>query len=338
MSNTQKKDDFFKIDVECHVVGNQDKIKHFPGVQMWWTAVDGCKRALWEVGAPPGYLESLPPQEREKRIDIDALVEYMDKYGVDIACLIPESMMETTGYSHQWSTNMDALEWYRQYPNRFMLEPNVSPIKQRGLKNVLWELEYWVKEHDARIFKFYPPEDTFINDPEIWPFYEKAQELGAVISIHAGVSMVPPGKSKYGHPILIDDVARDFPELKIVAFHMGYPYFDEMNAVAMAHPNVHVSLTELCPWGINAPYKFAKMLGEALRFAGPDKISWGTDYIGLGLIYNMAVNGLLNFEMPEELQRNYGYPPVTDELKAKIFGGNLGKLLGIDTSVRRINK
>lgn len=56
----------------------------------------------------------------------------------------------------------------------------------------------------------------------LWPFYERAEALGIVLDIHTGFSWVPPGKSKYAVPILLDDVARDFPQLNIVAFHMGY--------------------------------------------------------------------------------------------------------------------
>ena len=58
-----------------------------------------------------------------------------------------------------------------RHPDRFLYQPNLSPIKQRGVRNAIWELEYWVKDKGARIFKFYPPEDTYINDPELWPFF-----------------------------------------------------------------------------------------------------------------------------------------------------------------------
>jgi hypothetical protein len=119
---------------------------------------------------------------------------------------------------------------------------------------------------------------------------------------------------------------------------MGYPYCDDLNLVAMGHPNVYLCLSLLVPWAITAPYKFAKILGEAIRFVGPDRIIWGTDSAGYGAQIGAAVMGLRDFQIPEELQWQYGYLPLTDDDKHKIFGGNLAGLLGIDSSVRRIGR
>jgi hypothetical protein len=46
--------------------------------------------------------------------------------------------------------------------------------------------------------------------------------------------------------------------------------------------------------------------------------------------------GLRDFQSPQDMQKDYGYPVITDDDRAKIFGGNLGRLLGIDTSKRRV--
>jgi len=246
-------------------------------------------------------------------------------------------MMDTTGYSSRWCTNGEMARVVEAHPDRYLYQPNLSPIKHRGVENATWELEYWVKEKGAKIFKFYPPEDTYINDPELWPFYEKAQTLGIVLDVHTGFSWVPPGKSKHAQPILLDDVARDFPGLRLVAFHMGYPLCDELNMVAMGHPNVYLCLSLLIPWALNAPRKFAKILGEALRFAGPDRIIWGTDCAGFGFQVRWAVEGLREFQMPEDLRQGYGYPEITEEIRRKIFGENLAKLLGIDPTKRRVS-
>jgi predicted TIM-barrel fold metal-dependent hydrolase len=327
------RDDYFKIDPEAHMVGRMEPLNHFPGVRMWWKAIESISRPLL-LGTPLDALQEVPPEDLQVNADPEALVAAMDRYGVDIACLLPESMMDTTGYSSRWVTNGDMATVVERYPDRLLYEPNISPIKFRGVKNAIWELEYWVKEKRARIFKFYPPEDTYINDPDLWPFYAKAEELRIVLDIHTGFSWVPPGKSKYALPILLDDVARDFPELKIVAFHMGYPYCDDLNMVALGHPNVYPCLSLLVPWALSAPRKFARIIGEALRFVGPERIIWGTDYAGFGAQIAAAVRGLRDFQIPEDMQRDYGYPAITDEDRRKIFGENLARLIGIEPTRR----
>ena len=158
-----------------------------------------------------------------------------------------------------------------------------------------------------------------------------------MLDIHTGFCWVPPGKSKYALPIYLDDVARDFPNLKIVAFHMGYPYCDDLNMVAMGHPNVYLCLSLLIPWALSAPRKFAKIIGEALRFVGSDRIIWGTDSAGFGIQIRAAVMGLREFQIPEDMQKDYGYPEITDEDRRKIFGLNLAGLLGIEPK-RRIKE
>ncbi len=336
MKHNPWEDGFFKIDPECHIIGDMEPVNHFPGVQMWWKSIDGIMRPLMQ-GAPAEYMQELEPWEMQKSTDPENILRAIDKYGVDIACLLPESMMDTTGYTSRWFTNGDTWKAVQTHPDRFIIEPNLSPLTHRGVKNAIWEMEYWV-EKSAKIFQYYSPEDTYINDPELWPFYKRAEELGIVLDMHTGFSWCPPGKSKYCLPIQLDDVARDFPELKLVAFHMGYPYCDDLNLIAMGHPNVYLCLSLLVPWAITAPYKFARILGEAIRFVGSDRIIWGTDSAGYAAQIGAAVLGLRDFQIPEELQWQYGYLPLTDEDKHKIFGGNLAGLLGIDSSVRRISQ
>ena len=335
MAKEFKKDDYFKIDPEPHILG-EDHPDYFPGVKLWWHSVMAIKRPLM-MGMPQSIMDLFEDSELKPDPDPDMLIAAMDKYGVDIGCLLPESMMDCTGYTSRFCTDTEMAKWVDKYPDRFIYQPNLSPIKFKGVKNTLWELEYWVKERGAKIFKYYPPEDnTVINDKDLWPFYEKAQELGIVLDIHTGFGWVAPGRFQNGLPMYLDDIARDFPELIINAFHMGYPYCDDLNMVAMAHKNVYVCLSLVVTWALSAPYKFAKILGEAMRWVGPDKIIWGSDDPGLHMQTGCAVLGLRDFQMPKELQEKYGYPEISDEDKRKIFGGNLGKLLGTDTTKRRV--
>ena len=93
MNSKGVKDNFFKIDPEAHLIGDMTHINHFPGVQMWWKAIESIKRPLI-FGAPPKMLEPLlvgvEEWEMLKNSDPANLLRAMDKYGVDIACLLPE--------------------------------------------------------------------------------------------------------------------------------------------------------------------------------------------------------------------------------------------------------
>ncbi len=167
-------DDYFKIDPEAHLIGDMEPINHFAGVKMWWKAIDAIARPLY-FGTPPEALAGVEPHEFEKSADPENLLAAMDKYGVDVACLLPESMMDTTGYSSRWVSNGEMARVVETHPERFIYQPNLSPLLHRGVDNAISELEYWVNEKGARIFKFYPPEDTFINDSALWPFYARAE-------------------------------------------------------------------------------------------------------------------------------------------------------------------
>jgi uncharacterized protein len=332
------KDNYFKIDVECHLSGDTKQyIDYFPGYKQWWTGTSGTAAAFGAAPKKPEAPKAETTKSTEPEIsEEDRLLTYMDRYGVDMACILPESMMDTTGYSTKWSTNGFCAAACERHPDRFILQGNVGPLIHRGMKNVLWELDYLVKERNCKAIKFYPPEDTYINDERIWPFYERMQQLGIPLTVHTGFSWCPPGKAKYCLPIQLDEVATDFPDLKIIAFHAGWPYCHDLNMVALTHPNVYITLSLIMSWGQNAPRRLAEIIGEAIQFAGPERVIWGTDFYGAGGLLRLAVDGLRNFQMPEDLQKGYGYAPVTDEIKAMIFGGNLARILGVDTSKRKV--
>jgi len=334
-----EKDDYFKIDVECHISAEVNKkyFNYFPEYKKW---VWGTAETARAFNATPHHVTrdwKEAPVTKAEKSDVpeeDRLVQYMDRYGIDMACILPESMMDTTGFTTKWSTNGHLLAAAEKYPDRLIVQPNVGPFVRREMKDILWELDYLVQERGCKLFKFYPPEDTYINDKRIWPFYKRCEELDVAISIHTGWSWCPPGSAKYCQPVLLDDVVNEFYDLKIIAFHAGYPETKELNMVALTHPKVYISLSLLMPWYKAAPRRLAEIIGEAIQFAGPDRIVWGTDFYGPGGLFREATIGLRTFEMPEDLQKGYGFAPVTEEVKRKIFGENLAGILGIDTHRR----
>ncbi|HEY5532381.1 MAG TPA: amidohydrolase family protein [Candidatus Anoxymicrobiaceae bacterium] len=322
-----EKDQFFKIDIEMHIVGDMTSIEYFPGVQAWWQGIAGVTRQFL-LGIPPQYV--ITPEEITKRAEPEAIIDWMDTYGIDVACIIPEAMMDTTGYATRWVTNGQAAAICERWPDRLVLTPNVGPVKIRGMKNALWELEFLVKEHNARMVKVYPPEDLPMNDPQMYPLYEKAGELGIPVALHTGWCWVPPGVSYNCLPVLLDQVASDLPDVNFIAFHAGYPNFLDLALSAAVHPNIYFGLNLLVPWAANAPRRFGEILGEALRWVGSERIVWGTDCAGFGAQVRGAVQGLREFEIPEDMCEGYGYPQLTDDDRANIYGLNMAKLLRIE--------
>ena len=318
--------DYFVALSECQMLNEASlaEMSYYPDFQRWWQSVDGVVRAwsghtLQEGAGMPHPVAS-------------ELIKYMDEGGVDVAFALREPMMDVSGYATCMSTNGFVIKEIAPYPDRMYLECNVGPIMRRGVKHAIWELEYLVKNHNARLCKVYACEDGPLNDPEMWPFYSKASELGVPLTIHMGMAYVVPQPTKYTLPILLDDVLLAFPDLKVIAYHMGWPYHEELFGLAGKHKNLYISMSGIVGWFQRAPYRGYHMIGQAMEWAGPDKI-----VMGLDLSYDdmpRIVDWVRNLEMPAELQEKWGYRAITDEIRAKFLGLTLAKLAKIKPTKR----
>jgi hypothetical protein len=321
------KTDAFVAMTECHFMNEQSmaEMSYYPQFQRWWGSVDGIMR-VWAGRSLAGGGDMPHPRAH-------ALIEWMDKAGVDVCFALRESMMDVSGHSAPMSTNAFILSEIAPYPERMYLEANCGPVIRRGIKNAIWELEYLFKSGNARLCKVYQPEDDGpLNDPRMWPFYEKAQELGIPLTIHTGLAYVPPQPSKNTHPAQLDEILLDFPGLKIIAYHMGWPYHEELFGLAAKHPNLYISISGIVGWFARAPQKGWHMLGEALEWATEDKLVLGFD-----LPFDdmpKVVDYVRNFDIPKDVREGWGYPEITDLTRAKILGLNLAKLTGLEPTKR----
>jgi len=324
------KDDYFKFDCETHLYNDISHLQHFKWLQQGSRGAAGAVKALGL--AHPELAKLVPPlQGWPPASPPELLIEFMDKYGVDMACVMREDVTIASGYSTPYSTNGQMLEACEKYPDRFVFVANIAPMLRRGMEESLWELEYLAKEKNCKVVKFIGELAPF-NDRQFWPFYEKVRELGLVLFVHTGCAWVPPFPTKYYHPEALDEVANHFPEISIVAFHGGWPYTRTLNMIAATHPNVYIQLSLMLPWCITAPRRAAEIIGEAIQFVGSERVIFGTDYFGPGaeLLIRLSVQGFSEFEIPEDMQEGYGFAPLTPDVKRKIFGENLSRLLDIE--------
>jgi uncharacterized protein len=317
--------DYFIMACECHMYPDVSHIIYYPGVKRWFDGVTVAGNTKL-TNVNPADIPSAPMAEE--------LIADMNKYGIDICTCLRESMMDTTGFASCMSTNGQILAEVEKYPDRLMFEANVGPILRRGVKHAIWELEYFVKEKNLKLCKIYQPEDRGpLNDPEMWPFYEKAQELGVVLSIHLGTNFCHTQYGKYCQPIQLEDVLTDFPDLKVIAYHMGFPYQEQLFILAARYPNLYMSVSLLAGWWAYAPYRGYHMLGEAMQFCGNSKqIVLGFDWPFINT--KAVLDYFKNLDMPDELVEKYGYKKFDEEDKKGILGENLANLLGVEIRKR----
>ena len=118
-------------------------------------------------------------------------------------------------------------------------------------KQAVNEVHRLVREHDVKGFKFHPSTQAFFpNDAAVYPIYEAIAEHDRVILFHTGQTGIganmPGGggiRLKYSNPLHIDDVAADFPGLKIIMAHPSFPWQDEALSVATHKQDVYIDLS-----------------------------------------------------------------------------------------------
>jgi predicted TIM-barrel fold metal-dependent hydrolase len=324
-----KAEDFFIIDCEAHTMPWDflKYVSYYPGSKYFSIPEQSPTGKWWNTNP-------LTKERREKPSDwsVERLIGDMDTAGIDVACMLRESFLNLSYNGVPCSTNYHVIEAMKQHPGRVVGVSNVGPHLLRGVDNAIKELEILHTEYGFKATKIYSPEDAGpLNHPDMFPFYAKCEELGAVPFIHTGFAV--GGHSSYCMPMLLDDICLAFPNLPIVAYHFGWPENDVLNALAWKHKNLYIGMSGMLgPW-YYAPMKVAHAVGSIMNILGDSKkIVFGTDWPAAPA--DLQVQAILNLEIPEELQQGYGYPPVTDQDRANMFGINLAKMLDLEVPAK----
>ena len=184
-----------------------------------------------------------------------------------------------------------------KYPTRFAGMAGVDPYE--GMKGVR-ALESAIKNDGFIGAHVYPHWfDLPPDHAKYYPFYAKCCELGVPIQMQVGQSMVyakdAPMRS-VGRPILLDGIACDFPELKLIGIHVGIPWTDEMIAMAWKHENVFIGSDA------HSPKYWPPAFVNYINSYGQDKVMFGTDFPVLGFKRTMDEVLALNLR-PDPLRK-----------------------------------
>ena len=208
--------------------------------------------------------ESLPKS-------IEDLVKDMDEAGVEKGVILGQDVRSAKKkeFKNYTLPNEELKKIQDRYPERFVCFGSVDPRSEDALK----KLDQMAREYQFRGLKLHCDAiDMYPNDKKLYPIYEKCVEYGLVVLHHTGTTGLGYCKIKFGKPLDIDDIAQDFPELKIICAHFGWPWMNECFAVATRNPNVYVDFS-----GWLARY-FPTTLITYMNGLLRDKMLFGTDY------------------------------------------------------------
>jgi hypothetical protein len=230
----------------------------------------------------PAALEAM----KKKRANFDQIVEFcrspkaflkhLDAAGIDRAVLINYVAPEVIGFTPE--VNPFVANYVKEDPKRLIPCGSIHP---RHTRNVLADVEQ-VLRLGIRMIKIHPPHQLlFPNDylngvKELEIIYRAAEANGIPVMFHTGTSIFPGARNKFGDPVYVDDVAVDFPKLKILLAHGGRPLWMETAFfLVRRHPNVHLDISGIPP---KALLKYFPRLEEIAA-----KTLFGTDWPGPGV-------------------------------------------------------
>ena len=168
----------------------------------------------------------------------------------------------------------------------------------------------------VRGFKFHPNTQAFWpNDHTFYPLYEVIAEAGLISLFHTGTTGIGAGMPggggvhlKYSNPMVVDDVAADFPQMRIILAHPSFPWQEEALAIAVHKPNVYIDLSG---W---SPKYFPEILIQYTNTRLKDKMLFGSDF---PLI------------TPDRWLADFEKLPIKDEVRPLVLKHNAAKLLGL---------
>ena len=207
---------------------------------------------------------------------VEECVADMDRLGYDRVVICATKM-----WSYYWHRDF-ILDYSLDAVGQAVAESNGRLLGAAGydpfrIEDSVAEVERAVKEYGFRYVWFHPLSFGLApNDRRFYPLYAKCAELNVAVGFQVGHSAeVLP--SDVGRPMLADDVAIEFPNLRINLSHTGWPWVDEWCSMLWRHPNVYGDISAYYPHSLDD--RLVRFMDSS---RGRDKVLFGTNGLGLG--------------------------------------------------------
>ena len=224
----------------------------------------GIKKTLDEV--MPLYRDYMDDPECDK------LVKRMNESGIDITAVIVVDNVDV-GLDNEriMHVNENCAKVVAKHPGRLIALAGIDPRRP----NAPTLFRRCIEEFNMKGLKWHPDNGYYPNSEEAYAVLEVANELGVPLLTHC--SPLANSRAKYAYPIHLDDIALDFPDINIIAAHMGDMWWRDWAALAKYKGNI---CGDLAMWQLTAeskPNLFRRYLREILDILGPEQVLFSTD-------------------------------------------------------------
>lgn len=256
-----------------------------------------------EVGSAKIY-ERIVESFVESAATEEQFLEMLHDAGVSHACI-------GTGW---FATIEHTAALAERHAGRLIPWFRISPFK--GMEGVR-ELERNVRELGFKGFYVSSFRDgIYANDKKHYPFYAKCVELGVPIRFHTSMNYASDKAMDLGRPIYLDEVARDFPELTMIAGLGGWPWVPELVGLARRHANLYLDLAAHRPKHIAKPGSGFEMLMQFGNTLLQDKVLFASAWMTLSMPLTRVIEEMLEL-------------PLRDSVKKKWMYENAARILGL---------
>ena len=251
------------------------------------------------------------------------LLKRMEEAGIDLTVLLALDIdYRGVNDSAIMAANKFCADLAKKSPKKFIAFASIHPNR----KNAPERFRECIKEYGMKGLKWHPALGAFDpTSPEAYKVLQVAQELKVPLLTHTG-SMYGTAYGKFSQPILLDQLAIDFPELKIIGAHMGHIAWHEWCEVAYFKGNFYGDLSEWQIFAVGQYEWFCRTLREMIDLVGVDRMFFATDGPYMELIVSNAKWVKIIKDLPRNAPQGIRF---TEEEVSAILGGNAKKLLGI---------
>jgi uncharacterized protein len=325
----------FIFDVQGHYVDPTGKwLEQIPDFARPFSGMPKADCDAADPDDPLSYLQCLGPEEFVKDVFMDSDTDMMVLSFVPSA---PDAEPVTIEAADAVRRIVDDMEGTQ----RLMLHGRVNPNQEGDVARMESLAQDWHVSAWKTYTQFGPGGGYWLSDDSGLAFIERARELDVkVICVHKGLPL-SSNAYEYSQCQDIGVVARQYPDVAFIVYHSGYvagkpegPFEpgagrDGIDTLIQSlvdngigpGSNVYAELGSTWRFLMREPEHAAHAMGKLLKYVGPDNVLWGTDSIWYGSPQDQ-IQAFRAFQIAEPLREAHGYPEITPELRAKVFGLN----------------